>query len=394
MGVNTAGQDTAGGRGRDIVGAGQTGHGVEQHHHVLTELHEALRTLDGEFGDSGVVGCRTVEGGGNHFALHRAFHIGNLFRTFVHEHDHQVDFRIVGGDRVGDVLQGDGLAGLRRGHDQTTLALADRCHNVDEAAGELVRRGLLLQTLLRVQRGELVKLRAVLRSLDGHAVDGVDGLQWHELLTLVTAVALTRGADGTVHRVAFTQAVLLDLAHGDVHIVRPRQIAGRTHESVGIEHVDDACDWHEILFRLLVALFAFDIAIRTIVTVGTIIAIIAIAVTATTIVTLVIIAVTSAQTASATIHTITPVAGTATATAHEIAILGFVMTLVVLVALRRQRGENIVEITHDILILQLLHRTATATWLGIGLIILAVATTVVLLRRSIIQSQFGKQIGG
>ena len=70
------------------------------------------------------------------------------------------------------------------------------------------------------------------------------------------------------------------------------------------------------------------------------------------------------------------------------------MTLVVLVALRRQRGENIVEITHDILILQLLHRTATATWLDIGLIILAVATTVVLLRRSIIQSQFGKQIGG
>ena len=70
------------------------------------------------------------------------------------------------------------------------------------------------------------------------------------------------------------------------------------------------------------------------------------------------------------------------------------MALVALVALRRQRGENIVEITHDILILQLLHRTATATRLGIGLIILAMATTVILLRRSIIQSQFGEQIGG
>ena len=244
-------------------------------------------------------------------------------------------------------------------------------------------------------RGELVELRAVLRCLDGHAVDRVDGLQGHELLTLVTAVALTRSADGTVHGVALAQAILLDLAHGNVHVVRTRQIAGSTHESVGVEHVDDACDWHEILFRLLVALFAFDtfdIAIRAIVAFS---AVITLAVAATTIVTLVIIAVTSTQTASATIHTIAaPVTGTATATTCEIAILGFVTALVALVALRRQRGENIVEITHDILILQLLHRTATATRLGIGLIILAMATTVILLRRSIIQSQFGEQIGG
>ena len=197
-----------------------------------------------------------------------------------------------------------------------------------------------------------------------------------------------------MHRVAFAQAVLLDLAHGDVHVVRPRQIAGRTHESVRIEHVDDACDWHEILFRLLVALFTFDIAIRAIVTVGTIIAIITIAVTATTIVTLVIIAVTSTQTASAMIRTIVPVAGTTTNTTCKIAILGFAMALVVLVALRRQRGENVVEIAHDILILRLLHRTATTTRLGTDLIVLAMATTVVLLRRSIIQSQFSEQIGG
>ena len=308
-----------------------------------------------------------------------------------------MDFRIVGGDRVGDVLQGDSLAGLRWRHDQTTLTLADRRHNIDETAGELARRGLLLQTLLWVQRGEFVELRTVLRGLDGHAVDGVDGLQRYKLLTLVTTVALTRGADGTVHRVAFAQAVLLDLAHGDVHVVRPRQIAGRTHESVRIEHVDDARDWHEILFRLLVALFTFDIAIRAIVTVGTIIAIIAIitiAVTATTIVTLVIIAVTSTQTASAMIRTIVPVAGTTTNTTCKIAILGFAMALVVLVALRRQRGENVVEIAHDILILRLLHRTAATTRLGIDLIVLAMATTVVLLRRSIIQSQFGEQIGG
>ena len=69
------------------------------------------------------------------------------------------------------------------------------------------------------------------------------------------------------------------------------------------------------------------------------------------------------------------------------------MALVVLVALRRQRGENVVEIAHDILILRLLRYTATTTRLGIDLIVLAMATTIVLLRRSIIQSQFGEQIG-
>ncbi len=162
-----------------------------------------------------------------------------------------MDFRIVGGDRVGDVLQGGGLAGLRRGDDQATLALADRRHDVDEAAGELVRRGLLLQAFLRIQRGELAELRTMLRFLDAHAVDGVDGLQRHELLTLVATFAFTRGADRAVHGVALAQAVLLDLAHGDIHVVRSGQVAGRTHERVGVEHVDDAGDRHEVFLRLV-----------------------------------------------------------------------------------------------------------------------------------------------
>ena len=51
---HTTGQDAAGGRRGDVVGAGQTGHGVEQHHHVLAELHETLGAFDGQFGDGGV----------------------------------------------------------------------------------------------------------------------------------------------------------------------------------------------------------------------------------------------------------------------------------------------------------------------------------------------------
>lgn len=293
---------------------------------------------------------------------------------------------------VGDVLQGDGLAGLRRRHDQATLTLADRRHDVDETAGELVRRGFLLQTLLRIQRSELVELRTVLCGLHGHAVDGVDGLQRHELLTLVAAVALTRGTDGTVHGITLAQPILLDLAHGNVHVVRTRQIAGGTHKSVGIEHVDDARDRHEILFRLLVTLFAFSIAIRALVTLVAII--VAVAGAATTLVTLVIIAVAATQATATTIHTVTPIAGAATATTREVTVFSLVTTFVIIAALRRQRGENVIKVAHDVLILRLFHRTTATARLNVGRIILTMATTVILLRRSIVQSQFGQQIGG
>ena len=102
-----------------------TGHRIQQHDHILTELDQTLRAFNRQFGDHRMVGSRTVKGRGNHFTLHGAFHIRDLFRTFVHEHDHEMDFRVVHGNRVRDGLQGDGLAGLRRGDNQTTLALAN-----------------------------------------------------------------------------------------------------------------------------------------------------------------------------------------------------------------------------------------------------------------------------
>ncbi len=97
----------------------------------------------------------------------------------------------------------------------------------------------------------LLNCGRLMRFLDAHAVDGIDGLQRHELLTLVAAFAFTRGANGAMHGVALAQAVLLDLAHGNVHVVRTRQIAGGTHECVGVEHVDNAGDRHEIVLLFI-----------------------------------------------------------------------------------------------------------------------------------------------
>src|SRR5690606_728761 len=68
-GVDTTGEDAArGGRGQ-VVGTAQTGDGVEQHDHVVTQLHQPLGALDGQLGDRGVVLGRAVEGRGDDLAL-------------------------------------------------------------------------------------------------------------------------------------------------------------------------------------------------------------------------------------------------------------------------------------------------------------------------------------
>ena len=111
---------------RQVVRAAQAGDRVEQDDHVVAQLDQALGALDGQLGDRGVVLGRAVEGRGDDLALHRPLHVGDLFRTLVDQDDHQVALGVVVGDRVGDRLHDHGLAGLRRGHDQAALALADR----------------------------------------------------------------------------------------------------------------------------------------------------------------------------------------------------------------------------------------------------------------------------
>lgn len=89
----------------------------------------------------------TVEGGGDDLTLDGALHVRDFFGAFVNEHHHEVDLRIVGGDGVGDGLQDERLAGLRRGDDQAALALADRGHEVNDAGADLLGVRLEAQAL-------------------------------------------------------------------------------------------------------------------------------------------------------------------------------------------------------------------------------------------------------
>ena len=240
--VDTAGQDASRRRRSVVVGAAQAGDRVEQHHHILALLHQSLRTLDGQLGSLGVIGRRAVEGGGDDLTLDRALHIGDFLRSLIDEHDHQMAFRVIAGNRVGDVLHDRGLAGLGWRDDQGTLALADRHDEVDDAGGQLLRSGLQAQPLIGVERGQLAELGTIAGILDRTAIDAVKAHQWIELLALVVRVALFGYSHRTGDGVATAQSVLADHIHRDVYVVGAGQIAGGTHEGVVVENVEDAGD--------------------------------------------------------------------------------------------------------------------------------------------------------
>ena len=81
---------------------------------------------------------RFVEGGCYHFRVDAAAHVGNLLGSLVDEQDHDVDFRMIFGDGVGNVLEQDGLTGFGGRHNQGALSLADGGEHIYHAGGYVV----------------------------------------------------------------------------------------------------------------------------------------------------------------------------------------------------------------------------------------------------------------
>ena len=136
-------------------------------------------------------------------------------------------------DRLGDVLQHHRLAGLRLGDDQAALALADRCDQVEDAAGDVLGRtvaALELERLAREQRGEVLEQHLVLRRFRRIAVDVVDA-QHGEV-----ALAFLRMAHAAGDVVAGAQVEAADLAGRDVDVVGAGQVGlvGRAQEAEAV----------------------------------------------------------------------------------------------------------------------------------------------------------------
>ncbi|MNQ93013.1 hypothetical protein D3C85_1084570 [compost metagenome] len=184
-------------------------------------LDQALGLLDHHVGNLDVTGCWLVEGGGDHFTLHHALHLGHFFRTLVDQQDDELTVRVVVSDALGDVLQQHGLTGLGRRHDQATLAFTDGGCQVQHTGGDVFGRAvapLHAQTLVGMQRRQVFEQDLVADVFRTVIVDLVD-LEQREV-----TLALFRGSDLAGNGIAGTQVEATDLARGDVDVVRAGQV--------------------------------------------------------------------------------------------------------------------------------------------------------------------------
>ena len=168
-------------------------------------LDQALGLLDHHLRDLNVAGGRFVEGGRDDLALHRALHVGNFFGALIDQEHDQHDFRMVGGDGVGNILQQHGLAGARRSDDQAALTFTDRGEQVHHPSTHVLPDGLQLKAFLGIERRKVVKQNLVarlFRRLEVHRFD----LDQREVL-----LALVGGTDLTTDSVAGLEVELADL---------------------------------------------------------------------------------------------------------------------------------------------------------------------------------------
>ena len=114
------------------------------------------------------------------------------------------------------MLQHDGLTGLRRRYQQTALAFADRRDHINDATGNVLfaaHLALQQQWLVRVQRGQVFKQNLVFRRLWRLAIHLVDFDQCKVALTIL------RCSNLTLDRVASVQVEAAYLRRRNINIV-------------------------------------------------------------------------------------------------------------------------------------------------------------------------------
>ena len=120
-------------------------------------------------------------------------------------------------------------------HDERALALADRVDEIDQPLAQILRIGLEVDQLVRVDRRQVVEVRPATSGLDVDAVHGLDPQQAAVLL------AFDRRTGGAADAIPDAQAEAADLGRGDVDVVGARQQAVAAHEAVAlVDDVEDA----------------------------------------------------------------------------------------------------------------------------------------------------------
>ena len=138
--IHTTRQDLTRRRNHVVIRTRQTGNGVKQNHDVLLVLHQTLRALNYHFGNLHVTRRWLIKRRRNDFTANGALHFGHFFRTLVNEQHNQMHIRMIRSNGGCDLLHQHRLTGLRRRHDQRTLTLTLRRHQIENTAGDIFRR--------------------------------------------------------------------------------------------------------------------------------------------------------------------------------------------------------------------------------------------------------------
>ena len=213
VGIDATGEDFAACGNDGIVGAGESGDGVEENDDVVAVFDESFGFFDDHFCDLDVSRSLFVEGGRDDLALDASHHVGDLFRAFVDEEDDECDLGVIFADGVCDVLEEVRLAGSGWGDDERALSFSDRREHVKYACGVIF--GIVFETeaFLRIERGEVIEKDLVAGFFGIFEVDFVDLKEGEEFFVFV------RGTDASIDGVARTEVESFYLSRGDVDVI-------------------------------------------------------------------------------------------------------------------------------------------------------------------------------
>ncbi len=126
IGIDPTGKYFTGCRSNGVISSCQSCNRIKQDHNIMSAFHHSLSFRKNKVCYfhvffSGFVKCR-----GNYFCIYTSFHISNLFRTFVDQKDHHINFRVIGSNRIGNIFQQHGLTRFRLGNNHRSLSFSDR----------------------------------------------------------------------------------------------------------------------------------------------------------------------------------------------------------------------------------------------------------------------------
>ena len=109
-----------------------------KYHHIMSAFYQTFCFLQSHGTNFYMFFCRLIKGRCNYFCFYTAFHIGNLFRSFIHQHNHQVTFRMIFCNGICQFFQQHRFTRFWLGNNQSTLSFTNRCKQIHDPGAVII----------------------------------------------------------------------------------------------------------------------------------------------------------------------------------------------------------------------------------------------------------------